>query len=440
MIAPAMLVCAAQAHGQTSLKGWSLPEPEASASTPAITGPVDPLDPSTRPRTGSQPADPKLPAPVKALPSAAPSSAPATGTEKAVAPRPVTVQPDAPTSRATPRASASPSAPAPRVTPSTEARPIEAATTARDETPEAAPAQPPAKEAAAPEPRSAAPATFARAPAATASPPEPKNEWPWWPAIPAGVVAGLGLAAYVMRKRRAAVSVPEANREAHGNTSSEREPPSSRARATPATLPAAPSRPASASETGDVPAPPRASGELAFDPLSLRLSLVYATLRFRLQITAETEIPPARLLADMISAHGSLGKEAQLAPAVETLTEIGSISPLARGQSQIVTGELQIPLAAIRPVRDGNGAFMVPLVRLAFLDEEPSASQPAPLPTPGLPRLELGCVFAIGLPGEGRAIAPIRIDSGPREVGGLVAQEIEAGRRRSLSRDAFLAA
>ena len=183
------------------------------------------------------------------------------------------------------------------------------------------------------------------------------------------------------------------------------------------------------------PRRPRASGELAFDPLSLRLSLVYATLRFRLGLTAVTEIPPAHLLGDMISAHGSLGRDAQLTPAIDAFARIAAIPRMAPGQSVTLSGELQLPLSAIRPVREGAGSFMIPLVRFAFLDDDEHAQAEHTLP-----RLDLGCVFALGLPGDGRGLAPIRIDTGPREVSGLAANEIEAGRRRSLVPGATLAA
>ncbi|SFF95862.1 hypothetical protein SAMN05518801_104157 [Novosphingobium sp. CF614] len=184
----------------------------------------------------------------------------------------------------------------------------------------------------------------------------------------------------------------------------------------PATIPAPSFAPALPAE------PARASGQMDFEPIAMRVSLVYATLQFRLVLTARTAFPAGRLLGDMISAHGSLSRDEQLAPPPQALAIIQAIPRLAPGQVLDVKGELRLPLAAIRPLRQGAATFMVPLVRLALLGDG----------QPGLPRLELGCVFTIGIPGAGPALAPLRLDTGPRDFPGLSAREIEAARRTVL--------
>lgn len=153
----------------------------------------------------------------------------------------------------------------------------------------------------------------------------------------------------------------------------------------------------------------------------MRLSLVYATLQFRLLLRTQTEIPAGKLLGDMISAHGSLPQSMQLAPPPEALGVLQPIPPLAPGQTLDVKGELRLPLNAIRPLQQGAASFMVPLVRLALLGDEGTS-----------PHLELGCVFTVGIPGSGPALAPLRLDTGPRDFATLAAREIETARRTAL--------
>lgn len=167
----------------------------------------------------------------------------------------------------------------------------------------------------------------------------------------------------------------------------------------------------------------QARGELEFQPLSMRLSLVYATLRFRVTLKALTEIAPATLRGDMISAHGSLGQDEQLKPALDGLTVLGEVPRLSPGEGTEIEGEIQLPISAIKPVREGSISRFVPLVRLAFVDKGEA---------PDAPHLDLGCVFALGEAGKGDTLGPLRIDTGPREFRELAGREIEQGRRRAF--------
>src|SRR3546814_7765621 len=99
------------------------------------------------------------------------------------------------------------------------------------------------------------------------------------------------------------------------------------------------------------------------------LSLVYATLQFRLMLTAKTDIPPGKLLAGMISAHASWPRAVQLTPPPEALGMVQAIPRMTPGQVLDVTGELKVPLAAVRPLQRGKASFLVPLVRLALLGD-----------------------------------------------------------------------
>lgn len=166
----------------------------------------------------------------------------------------------------------------------------------------------------------------------------------------------------------------------------------------------------------------RARVSIAFRPLAMRLSLVYATLQFRLQLTAQTAIPEGRLLGDMISAHGSLSQAAQLSPPLEVLATLNPIPAMAPGQTYEIAGELRLALNAVRPVRQGNASFMAPLVRLTLLGNGAATE----------PHLELGYVFTIGIPGDGAGMTLLRLDTGPRDFANLSAREIETARRTTL--------
>ncbi|MCJ2186799.1 superantigen-like protein SSL4 [Novosphingobium beihaiensis] len=364
-------LCAAPALPQ-SLSGWSLPTPEPSGTPPAAQGPVDTQNPVVRP----------------AAPETAPSTPPS---PEAASPKPAPRPSDTPVPKSAPTAS-TPAQAAPESSPRHPAAPAPAATAPASALP-AATATPEAHSApAAPEPP----------PVAS---PAPEGEWPlWWWALPAAL-AVLAAGLLLLRRR------------------SQNAPPEGTALAdTPAAPRPAPPPPAFAPAPSPPAERPRASGDLMFEPQTMRLSLVYATLQFRLVLTAKTAIPPGKLLADMISAHTSLPQAMQLAPPPEALGTVHSFPRMSPGEVLDLKGELQLPLAAVRPLQRGKAAFLVPLVRLALLGEN----------DPALPRLELGFAFTVGLPGEGPSLAPLRLDTGPRDFTGLDAREIETARRTVL--------
>lgn len=353
-----------------SLGGWSLPAPEASnaapAAHPAAQGPVDAQNPVVRP-AASETSAPETAAPEPTV-SASPAPAPV------ITPPPVRAAP-----QAAPRSGSTPSPARPAPAPASE--PFAAA-----------PAGTPQ-----PEP---APAVTEPASRTVPTSPAPDGSWPaWWWMLPAGLA--MLAAAFLLWRRRSRQEESEAPE-------------------APVTPPAP--RPSPALRPAPAPERPRAGGDLLFEPTAMRLSLVYATLQFRLVLTAKTEIPPGKLMAGMISAHGSLPQAMQLAPPVEALDMVQAFPATAPGQVLEVKGELQVPLASVRPVQRGGASFMVPLVRLALLGED----------GPALPRLELGFVFTVGLAGDGPALAPLRIDTGPRSFTGLATREIESARRTVL--------
>lgn len=154
------------------------------------------------------------------------------------------------------------------------------------------------------------------------------------------------------------------------------------------------------------PSPVTEPLQVSLEPLRLSLTLLNATLNWRLEVSNRGMAPLTGLTigADMISAHASMTREEQLsgpgeAPAVQR------IERLEPGESRAVAGEFRLPLARIVPIRQGNAALLVPLARFRI-----EAEGAAPLVR----------TFAVGEPGPQAALRPFRLDLGPRVYPRLV--------------------
>lgn len=247
------------------------------------------------------------------------------------------------------------------------------------------------------------------------------SDWPvWWWAAPLAALAGLGAVIAFLRRRR---DQPEAQ-EWHEPVEAILPEPEPEPEVVPAPIvsapPAAPERvpgPAAvslppASVAGATVAAPAAI-ELAFEPVGLRLSLVYATLQYRVTIIAGGELAAGRLQGDMIGAHGSIPPEQQLAPALDGLGSLKAVPPVAQGERVTLSGEIQLPLGAIRPLQQGNASFFVPLVRLCLVTED---------------GLVLRRVYTVGIETGAAGLSPLRLDTGPQEHRALATREVEAAR------------
>lgn len=248
---------------------------------------------------------------------------------------------------------------------------------------------------------------------------------PWWAWAAAALAAVAGLALLVQRRGNRHPS------EDGGDETPDPAPPE-----TPAVVPApasaaapAPS-PSPSPSPAPSPAPSRVMAHrevtLQLEPVSLRLSLVYATLQCRVTLTAGQALPPGRLLGDMISAHASLPEADQLRPDPGLLEPIVDLPALDAGETRTVTADFRLPLNAVRAVHQGNGAFMVPLVRLALLAQ--TGNEPDDLAPD---QIAIASAFTVGRPGKGKdqALALLRVDTGPRDHTLLAAREIGAARR-----------
>ncbi|WP_132389156.1 hypothetical protein [Novosphingobium sp. PhB165] len=404
------LIVAGYAVPASAQATWSLPPGPNATDTPRPQGPVDAQAPVVRP--SDAPSEAPRPAPSPPVLVAAPP--PPASAKQAQTPAPA---------RPEPRATATP---APQKAPQVAMPAPAAASPQPAATPESTSSfvpAPAASETPAPAPSVAAPAETA--PAATA------EHWPdWWWAIPiALLLAAGGIVALLRRRTAPATAWAEAGLEPEGEEEDAPKlaeaPKPAPAPVTPAPITAAPRpapvvppapKPLTSAIVSPLPkAAPLARAEWALEPVLLRQSLVYATLQYRLALTAPASglAEGASVAADMIAAHASLSQTEQLAPdpaSVPLRHRFGALEP---GETREVKGEIQLPLNAIRAVRQGDAALFVPLVRL-FLT----------LPDGTIERR----VFSLGQPGTGAGLAPLRVDTGPRDHAPILAREIEGAR------------
>src|SRR5690606_22889654 len=101
------------------------------------------------------------------------------------------------------------------------------------------------------------------------------------------------------------------------------------------------------------PQPATGPLEFVFEPQSLRLSVVYATLSYRLTLTnrTDTAFTALKVSGDITSGHSSLPIEQQLALDGAPLEAKHDAAALAPGETLSLTGELRIPLAEVLPLR-----------------------------------------------------------------------------------------
>ncbi|MXO66383.1 hypothetical protein [Altericroceibacterium endophyticum] len=145
---------------------------------------------------------------------------------------------------------------------------------------------------------------------------------------------------------------------------------------------------------------------LAFEPLRFSLTLINATLNYRLLLSnsGDERLTDLVVQADMISAHASLSQEQQLASPHAALPEQERIARLAPGQSHVMTGSFRLPLPSIRPIRQGDAAMLLLLARFRIVAEQ--------LETPVIQTSVIGQLS----PRPGSGLLPIRLDRGPHNV------------------------
>jgi hypothetical protein len=201
----------------------------------------------------------------------------------------------------------------------------------------------------------------------------------WWlvGVTAAGLLVALGLIAWQLRRR-----ARPGRREA----------------------PARVERPRVSPETPrPLPQPTLGVGPLhvSLEPLRLSLTLLNATLAYRLEVAnrGPTAVTGLRIAADMISAHASLSREEQLSGPRPDPSTVQRIERLEPGESRVIAGEFRLPLVQVLPIRQGNAALLLPLARFRV---EGDGAEPVVR------------TYVVGQPGQGSGLQPFRLDLGPR--------------------------
>ena len=390
----------AQDAGTYSLPSGSRP------TAPAVQGPVDPENPVVAPRN---PRD-------EATPTPAPSASP-----RIVRPAPTATLTPSPTPTRPPSRAQTPAEPAPRPTPTVTPRPQEEAPSPA---PAATPVEPPLP--------TLLPAEPTPTPSATPTEPAASEETGSnTPFLVGGlVVLLLAAGAVLLRKRRRSGRTPS-GRETIAAAPVAPEPP----HAAPPPRPVPPL----ASSPRPVPAPVQPTSPaaepmlaapvdpaealplaIAYRPQAIRLSLVFATLAYELDVTNAGSVPTPELelRADLSSAHAAIPVQEQLAPTPASLERKQTLAPLAPGETARLKGEVRLPLQDVHSLVKGTARFFVPLARFGFVT-----------PDHRLVRR----VYTVGpvTPGS-EALASVRLDAGPRNLRELAAREIEAARAFAL--------
>ena len=358
----ALVLAAPAALSAQSANDFQLPPNPTPTPTSRAQGPVDTESDAlpNAPRVIETPTPTPAPRPsatVQALPSPTPSPVPSPTSAPAI-------RTTAPQPRVTPR-------PQPSALPTAEERlPLDPG--------ETAPMVP------APVPSVAAtsvPVPVPSLPAADEeieSEPAATPEW-LWPALGGGLLALLGIGYFTTRRRRTAAP-PEIERPIVGSTSGFAAPNEVQIRA---------------------------------EAIKLTRSVMNATLHYRISLINRSThaLSQVAVGADIVTAHGGVPVEDQVASVTQPLEVRHRFERIAPGQSVRHEGQITIPLAQARVIRQGRTALLVPLlrVRLDGASEEP---------------LVQTYVIGQGVPGGGR-VTPFPMDDGPRSYEPIAARAID---------------
>jgi len=170
--------------------------------------------------------------------------------------------------------------------------------------------------------------------------------------------------------------------------------------------------PASQLET-DAPAEDLPRLDLALEIAGATRSVMMFKLQYRLTIANRSDraVSDLAIAVQLACARASAAVSAGNAPSPGAAQRTGQIERIGPHQARTFTGEVQLPLAAIVPFRQGMMPLFVPLVHVTLEGEGQRA---------------LARSFVIGTPstsGAGR-VHPIPLDKPPGTIAGLVAQSV----------------
>ena len=200
-----------------------------------------------------------------------------------------------------------------------------------------------------------------------------------WPAIGGGLLALLGLG-YLLSQRRRNMPPPEIERPV-----------------------------VSGGPTAIAPGALKIQAEA----IKLTRSLMNATLHYRVSLMnrSSSAISDIAVGADIVSAHGGVPVDQQVASATQPLERRHSFARIAPGQSVRYDGQLSIPLSQVHAIRQGSAALFVPLLRLRV---DGASLEP------------LVKTFVVGLGSQpGGRVTPFRLDEGPRSYEPIAARALD---------------
>ena len=143
--------------------------------------------------------------------------------------------------------------------------------------------------------------------------------------------------------------------------------------------------------------------DLALEITAASRSLMMFTLEYRLTIANRSE----RAVCDLNTALQLACARAGAGQAAGTAQALAAVDRIGPHQGRSLTGRLQLPLAAIAPLRQGQTPLFVPLVHVTLEGE----NLPAQVRT-----------FVIGTPSASGRVHPIPLDVPPGGIAGLIAQ------------------
>ncbi|MFO6445721.1 hypothetical protein ACLBKU_01125 [Erythrobacter sp. NE805] len=140
-------------------------------------------------------------------------------------------------------------------------------------------------------------------------------------------------------------------------------------------------------------------------------SLMMFTLGYRLTIANRSGRAVGNLVTgvQLVCARASAAATGSNGPSAGAAQALGAIERIGPHQARSIMGEVQLPLSAIRPLRQGTKPVFVPLVHVTLEGEGQSAITRS---------------FVIGPRSPSGRVHPIPLDQGPGGIAGLVAQGI----------------
>lgn len=147
--------------------------------------------------------------------------------------------------------------------------------------------------------------------------------------------------------------------------------------------------------------------DLTLEVIAATRGVMMFTVQYRLNIANRSDraVTDLAATAQLACARASEGA----APSAAAAQSAAGIARVGPQQARSIIGEVQMPLSAIQPLRQGKTPLFVPLIHVTLEGE-------------GLPAQAR--TFVIGTPSPSGRVHPILLDAPPGGIAGLVAQAV----------------